>query len=119
MTTAQKTILQAVCDLGHPTAEIVYAEVKKIIPSIALGTIYRNLSQFAERNIIRRVQRGDAPDYFDGNVKPHDHVICQKCGRVSDVSVSGLLDFVNSHSPTKILTVEISATHICNECVGN
>ena len=119
MTTAQKAILQTVCDLGHPTADCVYVEVRKTIPNVALGTIYRNLSQFAERNVIRRVQRGDAPDYFDGNVKPHDHVVCQKCGMVSDVSVPGLLDFVNAHSPTEVLTVEISASHICNECAGN
>ena len=32
----------------HPTADMVYSEIKKEIPNISLGTVYRNLSQLEE-----------------------------------------------------------------------
>ena len=33
---------------SHPTADWVYLEVKKSIPNISLGTVYRNLKQLEE-----------------------------------------------------------------------
>ena len=116
MTVAQNAILQAVREQMHPTADAVYAEVKKEIPSIALGTVYRNLSQFAEKNAIRRIPRSNAPDFFDGKTDTHDHIICIECGKVSDLCLPGLIDVVNAYTKTEVLSVELSASHICLDC---
>jgi len=116
MTAAQNAILQAMRKQWHPTADTIYAEVKKEIPSISLGTVYRNLSQFAEKNVIRRIPRGNAPDFFDGNTDAHDHIICIKCGKVSDICLPELIEVVNAHTKTEVLSVELSASHICLEC---
>ncbi len=69
----------------HPTADWVYSEVRKIIPNISLGTVYRNLSQLSEKGTIQKLHMGTASEHFDGNPKPHYHVYCTQCGKIDDI----------------------------------
>jgi Fe2+ or Zn2+ uptake regulation protein len=116
MTTAQKTILRIIRQPGHLTAEGVYREAKKEIPNIALGTVYRNLSHFVHKNMIRRIPRSNSPDLFDGNMIPHEHIVCAKCGKSCDVSLPGLVEFVSAGAKLEILSIEVLATYLCQDC---
>lgn len=78
----------------HPTAETVYLNVKKEFPNISLGTVYRNLSLLSEIGEIQKLSTGIGPDRFDGNPAPHYHFICNHCGSVLDLDVTGL-DHIN------------------------
>lgn len=78
----------------HPTAETVYTNIKEEFPNISLGTVYRNLSLLAEIGEIQKLSTGIGPDRFDGNAAPHYHFICNCCGSVLDLEVSGL-DHIN------------------------
>ena len=78
----------------HPTAETVYMNVKKEFPNISLGTVYRNLSLLSEIGEIQKLSTGIGPDRFDGNPSPHYHFICNHCGSVLDLDVTGL-DHIN------------------------
>lgn len=73
------------CD--HPTAEMVYQDVKQALPNISLGTVYRNLILLTERGEILKLSMPDGPDRFDGNICPHVHFICKECGELSDLFV--------------------------------
>ena len=68
----------------HPTADIVYLNVRKSFPNISLGTVYRNLTLLAEIGEITRLRIGDGVDHFDYDTSPHYHFVCSDCGRVSD-----------------------------------
>jgi len=117
MTKAQNAILKIIYKQKHSTADSVYKELKMEIPTVALGTVYRNLNQFAENGVIRRVLRSNAPDFFDENTLPHDHIICVKCGKISDIHLPGLVETVNAHTKTEVLSVELSVSHVCKECM--
>ncbi len=80
---------------SHPSASWVYSKVRETIPNISLGTVYRNLSMLAENNIIKKMELGLAEEHFDGNVDLHYHVVCKKCGKISDIE-SGPMDFINN-----------------------
>ena len=69
----------------HPTADDVYASIRKEYPNISLGTVYRNLSLLVELDEIVKVPTGDGPDRFDGNAKPHSHFICTRCHNIFDI----------------------------------
>ena len=71
----------------HPTADFVYNSLKKELPNLSLGTVYRNLQQLAESGQILRLHIPDQPDRFDGDISPHYHSICSVCGKVDDVQV--------------------------------
>ena len=55
--TKQKLIISQIVEnsCGHPTAEEIYLEAKKFLPSIAVGTVYRNLNRMVADGEIRRI----------------------------------------------------------------
>jgi len=68
----------------HPTAEIVYTELKKKLPTISQGTVYRILNNFKEKGEVLAIDTKDNV-HFDGDISDHAHFICEKCGNVYDV----------------------------------
>jgi len=69
----------------HPTAAEVYELVRKRLPKISLGTVYRNLERLAAAGRIQKLALAGAEARFDGDLDPHYHVRCVRCGRVNDV----------------------------------
>ncbi len=69
----------------HPTVDEIYGMVKKRLPRISLGTVYRNLDLLAGSGDIIRMESASSVKRFDGNTIPHQHVRCVKCGRIGDV----------------------------------
>jgi len=116
MTKAQKEILRVLCEIKHPTAEEVFVEVRKKIPSVAMGTIYRNLNIFAENNTIMRLTRSPMPDLFDDNPSPHEHMTCVSCGKTVDLLLPGLKDYIREQANVEVMSAELSVHYICNEC---
>jgi Fur family ferric uptake transcriptional regulator len=70
---------------SHPTAADLYEIVRKRLPSISLGTVYRNLELLSRMGIIQKLELGGTEARFDGNSGRHHHVQCLECGRVGDL----------------------------------
>ena len=70
----------------HPTADMVYMDIRKTIPAISLGTVYRNIMQLKDIGKLRTVEVGDGIVHFDPDVSIHDHFICKECGEVIDLN---------------------------------
>ncbi|HHT36700.1 MAG TPA: transcriptional repressor [Firmicutes bacterium] len=71
----------------HPTADWIYQEVRKELPNISLGTIYRNLKTLTEMGEILELSYGSTYSRFDGNADNHYHFVCEECGNVYDVDL--------------------------------
>ncbi|MHC1702115.1 MAG: Fur family transcriptional regulator [Humidesulfovibrio sp.] len=69
----------------HPTADEVYDMVRKILPRISLGTVYRNLDFLSSRGVVLRLGGAGTQKRFDGNPAAHPHLRCSVCGRVDDL----------------------------------
>ena len=69
----------------HPTAEWVYWEVKKSIPNISLGTVYRNLRLLAEHGDVCAFDGSGGFSRYDGCTASHYHFRCERCGVVVDI----------------------------------
>lgn len=74
----------------HPTADVVYMNVRQQYPNISLGTVYRNLTLLADMGEILRIQMGDGVDHFDADTSQHYHFICNDCGSVIDLEMEGI-----------------------------
>lgn len=70
---------------SHPTADEIYARVRTKLAHISLGTVYRNLELLAESNEVRKLEYAGFQKRFDGDISPHAHVRCERCGKVADV----------------------------------
>lgn len=86
MTQQRKVILEELRKVTtHPTADEVYDLVRKRLPRISLGTVYRNLDVLAEMGDILKLESAGTQKRFDGNIAAHAHVRCRICGKVGDV----------------------------------
>jgi len=72
---------------SHPTADWVYNEVRKDIPNISLGTVYRNLRLLCQSGEILELDLCGALSRFDARRDDHYHFRCEKCGGVFDVGL--------------------------------
>ena len=68
---------------SHPSAEEVFIAVKKKLPRISLGTVYRNLDNFVQKNEIEEIP-GETKR-FDADLNHHHHFVCKKCQRIFDL----------------------------------
>jgi Fe2+ or Zn2+ uptake regulation protein len=69
---------------SHPTAEWVYEAVRRAMPRISLGTVYRNLQVLVEEGKLKSFARGGRIRY-DADLDPHDHFSCERCGLLLDI----------------------------------
>lgn len=87
-TKQRQAVKEVVKRLGcHPSADAVYEEVRKDMPGISLGTVYRNLRLLSEAGEISSVDGAGNATRYDACVDEHYHFRCEKCGRLIDVNV--------------------------------
>ena len=119
--TAQRQIILE--ELGkvtsHPTANEVYDMVRKRLPRIGLGTVYRNLELMAETGLILKLEVGGTQKRFDATTNLHYHVRCSECGRVDDIElpVQTKLDRLAAKAcDYQIIGHHIEFSGICPDC---
>jgi len=104
----------------HPTASDLYEVVRKRIPNISIGTVYRNLEFLTEAGKVRKLTLVGEQARFDGDISDHLHIRCDECGRVDD------FDFETAKSAVKcpeylqgykILGCRIEFQGICPDCL--
>lgn len=85
MTKQRQVILEELRAVtSHPTADEMYDMVRRRLPNVSLGTVYRNLEILAESGVVQKIDIGGTKKRFDGNVGGHHHLRCVECGRVDD-----------------------------------
>ena len=117
----RETILEVIKELKtHPTAEEIYNAVILKDERISKRTVYRNINVLLENGLIRKITMSVGADRYDYVSMPHDHIICEKCGRVYDFfcDVSNQLneEVKNQLSDKVSLTDNIVLNGICYEC---
>src|SRR5262245_30911755 len=84
-TRQRRLIYEAVVSTdSHPTAEWVYAAVRRAMPRVSLGTVYRNLALLVAEGRLKAWARGGSTRY-DADVTAHDHFFCESCGGLQDL----------------------------------
>jgi Fur family transcriptional regulator, peroxide stress response regulator len=76
-------ILRNTC--SHPTADQIYDEVRKYMPNISKGTVYRNLQVLNEDGAISVLNIQGTQSRYEIKQKRHYHFRCEKCARVFDL----------------------------------
>jgi len=77
---------------SHPTAYEIYLMVRRRLPRISLGTVYRNLDFLARCGMIQQLELKGTQKRYDGNPTPHYHIRCFNCGRIEDIDLPPKLD---------------------------
>jgi len=120
MTRQRRAILEHLRNSSsHPTVQEVYAGVRKKLPRISLGTVYRNLDLMAGRGLVRKLEVGGTQKRFDGDTSEHHHVRCVECNRVADVELSrapGLEKALCNPAGYEITGYRVEFLGLCPRC---
>lgn len=98
----------------HPDVGYVYREVRKVMPTISLGTVYRNLEELVRSGRAKKLGIEGSVERFDGNVTPHSHFVCNRCGKIFDVPMH--CDLTDDCMCGEVERAEVIFYGICNEC---
>jgi len=121
MTQQRKVILAAVQrDLErHMTADEIYEAVRRKLPRISLGTVYRNLEILAELGAIQKLELTGSVKHFDGNPSRHYHIRCMHCGRVDNAPVAPLQQIEDKLYGATVFTIighRLEFEGLCPRC---
>jgi Fur family ferric uptake transcriptional regulator len=92
VTQQRARILQALCELeGHASAETIHARIALQQQDVDLSTVYRTLEMLRDLRILSQTDLGrGCAEYEIVAERPHHHLICLRCGRLTDLDHSYL-----------------------------
>lgn len=105
----------------HPTAEAVFDQVARIIPSISRATVYRILGRYAEEGSVAKVHAFDSAIRYDVILSPHQHLLCDGCNRLVDLPAFEMPAPVMPRDEVagcRITGVEMIFRGVCPECAA-
>ena len=106
---------------AHPSAEMVFTDLKQQIPDLSMGTVYRNLSLFKQQGLVSSVATVKGVERFDGNTDPHVHFICSQCDAVIDLMDMQVPEPLRAEAATccggQVADCQLSFTGICGDCL--
>lgn len=105
----------------HISAEDLYKVVKKESPQVGFATVYRTLKLIAAAGLARQLEFGDGRVRFEHlfGHEHHDHLICIKCGRFTEVvnsEIEKLQDKVALRHHFKPMQHRLEIFGICRNC---
>jgi Fe2+ or Zn2+ uptake regulation protein len=123
LTPQRRAILRALqSSVEHPDAVWVYEQVRRELPRVSLGTVYRNLAQLHEAGLVIELDIGRARRW-DGRVTPHEHIVCQCCGAVQDLDIlrgrDRLEDMAARSSGFLVRSYQLHFEGLCPHCQHN
>jgi Fur family peroxide stress response transcriptional regulator len=114
-----KVVWDAIKDeTTHPTADQIYEKVRRAMPTISLGTVYRNLQKLVGEKKLKVLTLGRT-QRFDPMVDRHDHFICERCNRVYDIVVKSSEKVLSSALPRrgfKVTAHQVTLYGVCKNC---
>lgn len=120
ITKQRQVILEELRKLNtHPSADEIYKVVRRRLPRISLGTVYRNLEVLAQMGKIQKLQLSGSLKRYDWNTNKHYHIRCVRCNRVDDAPIAPmnqLEDELYEATVFEIIGHNLEFTGLCPEC---
>ena len=120
ITTQRQVILEELRKLNtHPGADEIYKVVRRRLPRISLGTVYRNLEVLSALGKIQKLELSGSLKRFDWNTKKHYHIRCVRCNRVDDAPIAPLNQLENDLYKATVFEIighNLEFIGFCPEC---
>jgi Fur family peroxide stress response transcriptional regulator len=120
LTRYRKTVLQVLRSSNHhPTAADVFRIVRRRRPGVAYATIYNALNWLERGGLIASLNFTDEATRYDPIIERHDHFVCTRCGRLTDVELKLPSEIVTRAAKGARFRVAWHRTELfgyCSEC---
>lgn len=102
---------------NHPTADKIYSELLPQMPTLSRTTVYNTLKVLEENNALITLDIDSKNLHYDGDVTPHAHFMCNKCGTIHDMSIpNDAISPISGMERFKIEVVKLYYKGICEKC---
>jgi len=101
----------------HPTAEKIFGNISRSVPTLSRTTVYNNLNLFVKKGILSGIRTNKSETRYDISEFPHAHFYCSLCQRIIDIDLKMPLynkQFIQRH---KIEEVKIQFRGSCRNCL--
>lgn len=123
ITESRRAVYDALRDHPHATADDVFARVRTVLSSTSMQSVYNALGDFAAAGLVRRIEPAGHPMMFELRVDDnHHHLVCTRCGDVTDV------DCAVGHAPClapsdmhgyTVAMAEVTYWGLCASCAAD
>ena len=103
-------------DRHHLTADEIFFLAKLQMPTIAMATVYNNLNAMHEAGLISRFHTDGGADCFDRETGKHDHLLCDSCGKLTDIHLPDFAATLGDAVSAPIESYDLTVHYICPEC---
>lgn len=100
---------------NHMTAEQIFLKLKKTEPKVVQATVYNNLNVLYQKGLIQKLSIEGSPDRYD-KMQKHDHLVCRKCGLLTDINFEDLTKNLEIQLGEGILSYDLKVFYICQKC---
>jgi Fur family ferric uptake transcriptional regulator/Fur family peroxide stress response transcriptional regulator len=103
----------------HPTVDEIYLALVPVMPTLSRMTVYNTLSMLAEKGAILALDFDGGRMHYDGDISPHAHFICTRCGKIYDLELNGNLMETYTVVPPpgiRFTSVQLSYKGLCEKC---
>lgn len=105
----------------HPSADSIYKELKADYPNMSLATVYKNVASLKNAGLVTELNVGEESFRYDGNTKPHAHVVCKCCHKVTDyygkVTSDSIISNAENDTGYSIDSQQVYFFGLCNDCL--
>ena len=117
-TVQKSTILDVLrSTISHPNADWVFKEVRKTIPNISLGTVYRNLKSLTSDGYINEILTEKNVAHYDADMSTHSHFICKVCEHIIDLPEFDITGNYLQEHHFKTERINIEVYGVCPKCL--
>lgn len=119
----RERIYEAICaSKSHPTAQEVYGALKREMPRLSLGNLYRNITILLEEGRLQAGEFGSGTVRYDAVTAGHYHFVCERCGAVSDLdmpAVEAITEAARRLSPHRVNGHTVRFYGTCAACLAS
>ncbi len=104
---------------SHPSAEDIYQQLKHKHPTLSLSTVYKTLQVMAKIGALLTIETTSGGQRFDGQLRPHHHAVCTRCGEIYDVNFSACLVDLDKRDVLpgfSVQSIKVTFTGTCKMC---
>ncbi len=104
----------------HPTAAMIYDELKLQFDSFSLATVYNTLDALVKLGAVNALGGvGDDSVHYDADTEPHVNLACLSCNKIVDIPsehVTHLDDEITAATGYKLLGARVLYYGLCPDC---
>ncbi|MBC6460348.1 Fur family transcriptional regulator [Actinomadura sp. HBU206391] len=122
VTPQRQLVLEAVTDLEHATPEEICTQVQRTAHGVNISTVYRTLELLEELGLVKHAHLGHGPPtYHLAAEAEHVHLVCRRCGTVTDVTprvADGLVELLRDQFGFETDVHHLTVHGCCGDCEG-